>query len=330
MPPRQEEEREDGEVGRRQDQGHVPYADPVHQPIENEQADQQIEAIGRRVEAPEQGRELGFAPPLLKDHCVLVLRQIGEQQRDEHGQREGGGIGRGPERPCDAGELFADARRRLIQVHVAVRQAPPTSAEPPGHGRGEQGQARPDQQEAVHREMLGEETHNQRPQGGAQGAERREQGEEALGVLDVEVGVGERPEQRVEADVPHRQVQLERIVRRAAPGGRAQFDEAPEQGASCDEGRQRHVDDLVRRQADGQNREHGRIDQHHAGREQEDHRESVGPDMAQKGGVARGEPDAHAGLQQQAEQAELQQLRPFAGFDPEQAVQQPLHPCPPR
>jgi hypothetical protein len=38
----------------------------------------------------------------------------------------------------------------------------------------------------------------------------------------------------------------------------------------------------------------------------------------------------NAGLQQQAEQAELQELRPLAALDPEQTVQQPLHAFPSR
>lgn len=327
--PRQEEVGEHRKIGDRQDQGDVPHPHPRHQPVEHEQADDQVEDAGAGVELAEQRRQLGLVAARLQHGRVLELRQVGHQQGDEQGQHQGHGVGRGAKGPRHLAQLAQDIAGLAVQVGVAVGDPRPASPQQQRHGRRGQRDRGPDQQEGVHRQDGGQEADDQRPDRGPQRAERREQREQPLGVLDVEIGVGEVPEQRVERDVPHGEVQLQDVVEPGLEGLRqVQLDQRPQDRAAANQGRQRHVNHMVDGEAHQQVGEDRGVDQHHRGREQEDHRQLVRPHMGQERRVASREADAHAGLQQQAEQAELQELRPLAALDPEQAIQQDQHALP--
>ena len=325
----QEEHCEDREVGERQDQRHVAHPHPRHQTVEHEEADDQVEHAGRRIELAEQRRQFGLAAAFLKYDRVLILGQVGHQQGDEERAHKGDRVGRGAEHLGHHPRLIAHAVTPFVQIRVAVGDPAPAATQHQRHRRRGEREAGPDQHEAVHGQDVRQQADDQGSQRGSQSAEGREQREQTLGVLDVEVAVGEIPEQRIEADVPDGQVQLQRIVETRVPGrGKAEFHQAPQQGAAEDQQAERHLHHPVDGEPDQQVREHGRVDQHHHRREQEDHRQLVGAHVGEKGRVTGGETHAHPGLEEEAEHPELEKFRPFSRLDLEKPARKPPHPHP--
>ena len=159
-PAHQEEVAERGEVGQRQDQGHVPHADPGDQRREHKQTYEDVEHPAGGVQLAKQGGQLVAASTGLQ-HCrILKVRQIGHQQGDTQRQHQGQGVARGTECLDHQSQLFSDARTCFAEVGVAVGDPAPPAAEQVGDGNGYQRHAGPDQQQPRKRNLGREQAHD--------------------------------------------------------------------------------------------------------------------------------------------------------------------------